>query len=175
MRFGTAEEQWGSYTYADPGQTAPTASVTADGNGIHIQATFVPESGYTFEGVGLYFSSQSCIDGSRYTGIQFGFAGDLGGCSLNVGVTSSADISSQSDPARGACSGTPSTCYGPFAPVQPVPAVRVPFSAMSGGMPMAQVDPSTITNVNWQLSGPASAPDGGDCSADITVENVTFY
>ena len=113
-----------------------------------------------------------------YTGVQFDFAGDLGGCALAFGASFSGDSSPADNPGRGSCPGTSSTCYGPLAPVVPgattTTTIKVPFSALTAGSPIAKLDPATIVDVEWQLSAP-TGPDGGSCSADFTIENVAFY
>jgi hypothetical protein len=175
LTFGSGSDAWQSFTYAAPGQTAPTATLTPDGLGIQIAGGFSPPLNGNWEGVGLFFEGTSCIDASAYTGVQFDFTGDLGGCKLSVGTSFSADLSHADDGARGACSGTDSSCYGPFASVAAsTTTIKVPFSAMSGGSPQSTPDRSTIVDVVWQLSAPTGA-DGGSCAASFTVENVSFY
>ncbi len=185
LTFGSGINVWGSYAFAGAGQTAPTGSVTPDGNGLQITGGFVPPvpASANFAGFGLYFASSSCIDASAYTGIAFEFSGDLGGCGLLAGISFSSDDSSTNDPARGACMGSNAQCYGPTADVTAgalaataaSPAVRVPFTAFSGGMPNATADPSSIVGVQWALTAPSASADGGGCQASFTVENVAFY
>jgi hypothetical protein len=76
----------------------------------------------------------------------------------------------------GNCPGDDSQCYGPLAPVVPGSAttIQVPFSALSGGTPISAFDPSTLVDVEWQLS-PSPGADGGACTASFTVKNVSFY
>ena len=64
LKFGTAPYTWSSYSYAASGQTPPIATVTADGNGIHIVGGFVPPVTANWVGAGLYFVGSNCIDGS---------------------------------------------------------------------------------------------------------------
>jgi hypothetical protein len=182
LSFGPAAASWASYTYAASGQTAPTIAVTADGNGIQITDDMVAPtaSGNNYAGAGLYFNSSSCVDGSAYTGVQFDFSGDLGGCALALGASFSGDLSSAGNPGRGSCAGSSSTCYGPAAAVVPAAAgtstIQVPFSRLSGGVPIDGFDQSTLVTVQWQLTGPAVTLDGGGtCAANFTVENVAFY
>ena len=148
--------------------------MTADGDGLQISGGFVSpvESNTNYMGVGLFFDGTSCIDASAYTGVSFDFSGDLGGCSLAFGASFFGDLSNANG-ARGGCSG--STCYGPLAPVVPATTtVMVPFSSLSGGMPIGTLDPTTIVDVEWQLAGPIGV-DGGGCAASFTIENVSFY
>jgi hypothetical protein len=175
LTFGSGSDAWQSFAYAAPGQKVPTAALAPDGLGIQIAGGFAPPLDGNWEGVGLFFQETSCVDASTYTGVQFDFTGDLGGCALSVGVSFSGDLSHSDDPVRGACSGTDSSCYGPFASVVPTATtVKVPFSAMSAGSPVSNPDPSTVVDVIWQLSAPTGA-DGGSCAASFTVENVAFY
>jgi hypothetical protein len=176
---------WGSYTYAAAGQTAPTAALSNDGNGIQISGGFVSPvtAGANYEGVGLYYNNSGCLDVTAYTGIQFDFSGTLGGCAIQLGASYSGDASESGNPMRGACAGTSSTCYGPsydvtteaLAVTSSSPTIKVPFNLLSGGMPISTLDPRSIITVQWQLSGPLGGSDGGACSANFTVENVKFY
>jgi hypothetical protein len=185
LTFGAGSDAWGSFSFAGAGQTPPTATVTAGGDGLQIMGGFVAPvaAAGNFEGFGLYFSNASCIDASAYTGIAFDFSGDLGGCNLLLGMSFSADDSSTSDPTRGACMGTNAQCYGPTADVTASalaatpasPTIRVPFSSFSGGMPQSSADPSSIVGVQWGLTAPVGSSDGGACSASFTVENAAFY
>jgi hypothetical protein len=183
VSFGA--DEWDSYSYAASGQTAPVGTATSDGNGLHIQGAFVPpiNSAANYMGYGLYSSSDKCLDASAYTGVQFEFAGSLGGCYLGFGASFSGDAFSGDDSSRGGCQGSESTCYGPSADVTTLTAggadagvvVEVPFTKLSGGVPISALDPSTLVAVQWQLSSSNLATDGGGCSADFTVKNVTFY
>jgi hypothetical protein len=185
LTFGSADDAWGSYSYAATGQTAPTAMATSDGDGIQISGGFVPPvtASNNYEGVGLYYNSASCLDATAYTGIEFDFSGTLGGCAIQLGASFSGDAASQGNPGRGTCAGTSSSCYGPaydvttqaLAATPSSPTVKVPFNLLSAGMPISALDPHTLLTVQWQLTSPLGATDGGGCSASFTVENVRFY
>jgi hypothetical protein len=178
LSFGSGASEWQSYTYAAPGQVVPTATLTPDGAGIQIIGGFAPPVSGNWEGAGLFFNGSSCVDASMYTGVQFDFAGDLGGCALAFGASFSGDTSSTEAPGQGSCPGTSSNCYGPLAPVVPgattTTTIKVPFSGLTAGSPIAKLDPASIVDVEWQLSAPTGAG-GGSCSANFTVENVAFY
>jgi|GEM_PF-1530402 len=177
LSFGSGATEWQSYTYAAPGQALPTATLTPDGAGIHITGGFAPPISGNWEGAGLFFNGTKCVDASSYTGVQFDFAGDLGGCALAFGASFSGDLSHADEPGRGSCPGTSGTCYGPLAPVVPgssTATIKVPFSALTSGSPIPKLDPATLVDVEWQLSAPTGA-DGGSCAANFTVENVAFY
>jgi hypothetical protein len=185
LSFGMAPNAWGSYAYAASGQASPTATVTADGNGLTISGGFGPltSSGSNWEGFGLYYNSSSCINASSYTGVKFDFSGDLGGCGFQLGASFSRDLAKADDPTRGACAGTDSSCYGPAADVTAAalaatpsaPTINVPFASLIGGMPISTFDPSFMVSLQWQLSTTLANPDGGTCSAKFTVANVSFY
>jgi hypothetical protein len=182
LTFGSGGAKWQSYAYAAPGQAVPTVVLTPDGAGMQIAGGFTPPVSGNWEGAGLFFEGTSCVDGSKYTGVQFDFTGDLGGCALAFGASFSGDSSRSENPGRGSCPGTSSNCYGPLAPVAAVATadaatattIRVPFSALAGGSPISKLDPATIVDVEWQLSAPTGAG-GGSCSANFTVTNVAFY
>ncbi len=183
LTFGSADDAWGSYSYTASGQMLPTATATS--NGIQISGGFVAPvtSNNNYAGVGLYYNSTSCLDATAYTGIQFDFSGTLGGCQIQLGASFSGDAASQGNPGRGTCAGTNSTCYGPaydvtiqaLATTPSSPTIKVPFTLLSAGMPISTLDPRTLLTVQWQLSAPVGASDGGACSASFTVENVQFY
>jgi hypothetical protein len=187
LSFGPSSGKWGSYNYAATGQTAPTGTVTADGDGLAVSGGFVAPvaASGNYAGFGLYFSSASCLDASAYTGIAFDFAGDLGDCRLGFGASFSGDLSHMDDATRGGCAATSATCYGPSADVTAAaraataaaPTIKVPFASLAGGMPIATLDPTTIVTIQWQLSADLAAADGGvgACAAAFTVSNVSFY
>ena len=183
LLFGSVPYQWQSYTYGSNGQTAPTAAVTPDGNGIAIVGTFVAPVSQNWMGAGLYFDNSGCIDASTFTGVKFDFSGDLGDCTLAVGANFSGDSTLTDAPGRGGCPFTSdSNCYPPMAVVTPSAAsdagepgtttFKVPFASMGSGSPAPTVDPSTILTVQWQLNARSGGP---GCSANFTVENVAFY
>jgi hypothetical protein len=184
---GASQVVWGSYAYAAPGQPTPTATLAPDGKGLHITSSFVAPltSAVDYEGVGLYYSSAQCLDATAYTGVSFDFSGQLGGCQLGLGLAFSGDESKTNDATRGGCPPTAASCYGPAADVTARAVavdggastnIKVPFKSLGGGMPVATLDPSMILTVQWQLTGPTGAGDGGVlCAADFTVENVEFY
>ncbi len=86
--FGSAPYQWGLDAYGSNGQTPPTATVTPDGDGLHMVGGFVPPVTENWLGVALYFTSSSCIDAFEYQGVAFDYSGDLGGCTLRLASTS---------------------------------------------------------------------------------------
>ena len=179
MLFGTSPYAWHSYAYAGSGQSAPTATVTPDGNGIHIVGGFAPPVSQNWAGVGLYFDNPNCIDGSSFKGVKFDISGDLGACSLALGIKFSGDSASTSDVGRGSCPFDTSQCYPPRSAVTRVSdadagstTVKVPFSSLAGGSPYSTLDSSTIIAVEWELSMPSG---NVGCAEDITVENVAFY
>ena len=184
LSFGPSGEKWGSYVYAGSGQTPPTGTVTPDGTGIEIAGGFLPgvTASSNYMGLGLYFSSSSCLDASAYQGVKFDFSGDLGGCQLALGASWSGNLATAADATRGGCAGTNSTCYGPSADVTPdalavttdAPTIKVPFTSLAGGMPNDKLDPTTLVDVQWQLSSPAGAEAYG-CNASFTVANVSLY
>jgi hypothetical protein len=191
--FGDPPERWASYTFQGMGEKPLTADVIPDRSGFHITVAFtasVPDA-QAYEGFGLSYDSTSCIDGSTLTGVEFEFAGDLGGKMLIVAVTSVNQVTAVDDTRRGACQGQSTTCYGASSPrtlVDPGPTmVRVPFTDLTGGMAGtvnttatggtggldalagATLDVTQIVNVQWMLHASANL------GADFTIRNVSFY
>ncbi len=166
--YGAGSDQWISYTYAGTGEPLPTLEATPDGTGFHVTATFNRFNGgtQTFEGAGLSYLSDSCLDGAPLSGLQFDFDGDLGGSQLTVGVVSNNNVST--DYARGTCTAG-MMCYGPTAAFNPkIGTNPVPFGDLIGG-PTQTFDRGHIVNVQWQVSAAAQL------GADFTISNVQFY
>ena len=67
-------------------------------------------------------------------------------------------------------------CYPPYsAPLAVNEAPKtydIPFTAISDGNPVRQVDPTTITSVAWKLWAPS---EGAPCEADFVVDDVAFF
>jgi hypothetical protein len=177
VRFGTLGWQWGLFSFAGSGQPAPTATVTPDSHGLAITASLDPAlpASSAYAGVGLYFSSASCLDVTAYTGVQFDLTGTVAGCALTFGANDSEDLSTSDDAIRGGC--TNAICYGPSQLVAPTSTgtIQVPFAAMTGGTPDSALDATTLVSIQWEVLGAATALDGSGCSAAFTVENVQFY
>jgi hypothetical protein len=185
LAFGSGTDAWGSFTYAAPGQSKPTAGLAAGGDGLEIMGGFVGpvDPSQNYMGAGLYYNSDSCLDASAYTGVKFDFSGSLGGCSLLFDVAFSADLLQTSDPTRGGCTAGNTACYGPYADVTApalaataaAPTLKVPFSSLANGSPVASFDPTTLVSIEWQLAAPTGGSDASGCSAGFAVTNVSFY
>jgi hypothetical protein len=115
--------------------------------------------------------------------VKFDFSGDLGGCFFQFGASFSRDLPKADDATRGACAGTDANCYGPAADITTAalaatpsaPTIQVPFTSLTGGVPISNFDPNFMVSLQWQLSSTLTNPDGGTCSAKFTVTNVSFY
>jgi hypothetical protein len=187
--FGDPPERWASYVFKGIGEAAPSADVPADRDGFHFTATFadgVPDAD-AYEGFGLSYDSASCIDGTSLRGVQFEVTGDLGGKRLTFSVTSANQVTPVSDPRRGICQGTMTTCYGANNDTSVLPQVPTPvsflFSDLMGGTagpasaaaqpgspaPGTTVDVTQIVNVQWMVHASA------DPRADFTIRNVSFF
>lgn len=168
VKFGTAPEQWVSYVYAGAGETNPTLTGTPEGDGFRVHATFasyVDDGTQAFEGVGVTFLGDTCIDGSQLIGMRFDYEGDL--TPLHVGLISIGDVSTKYR--HGLCPlGT--MCYGPAASFIPKLGDNpVLLSQLGGGNPQLKLDAGHIVNVQWQIPAPAKL------SLDFTIRNVRFF
>ena len=169
LKFGDEPEPWISYPFRGT-EPWPTVSVSDDGNGIHVVATFegVVDTAEAFAGAGLAFAGDHCVDGTTLSGVQFDFDGDLGGRKLEVGVTSSEDLDSMYT--HGICTAGPMKCYGPSKPIDPMTGTNhVLFTELSAGLPSGTLDTSRIVNVQWQVH------DAQNPRAEFTITNVMFF
>jgi hypothetical protein len=175
ITWGTGTDQWNTYTYQSTGQPTPMLSATASG-GLNVVASLVvPDgSGAVYAGAGVAFAASTCIDASAYSGVEFTLSGSLGGCQVAFGINFAEDTTPANDANRGKCTAT--NCYGPSYSITSVGTMIVPFTALSGGMPMGTVDPSQLTSIQWQFALPSaqSGDGGGGCSANFTVSDVSF-
>lgn len=183
FEFGTPPDGLGggSYTYHAPLLAPPVLSLvpTADGQALAVTADpGVPHDSsneWVGFGFGIGYAVGTCIDASRYQGVQFTIAGSLGTCELLFGVVFSEDQDVTYSPATGACAAG-AACYSPHsAPLIPDAAgvIQVPFATINQtGSPTSTVNPKTIAGIEWQLLAPLTGP---PCSASFTVDDVKFF
>ena len=180
--FGSPAEpigtfSFGLFTYAGAGLTPPVVTPSVSPTDGSLQSVAVTaDLGATtdptqaFAGFGFGFGNPSCLDASAFTGVRFTVAGDLGTCQLQLSLTPSENNSVTTGPV-GACTGT--ACFGPFSPPLGVGAQVVHFSDMTGGMPLATLDPATLNDISWNFIVPSdgvTAP----CVANFTISDVSF-
>ncbi len=169
----------GPYTYAAPGLNAPTVTALSGPGGIleGLQVSAAPgastDPNNAYFGVGLGFGNPSCVDASAYTGVQFTVTGDLGTCTLQLAMVPSEDNSVQNGSA-GVCTGDPSTgCHGPTSAPIGVGTTVVNFSDLSGGVPLATLDPTALNDIDWHLTVPTDGTTA-PCAASFTITDVSF-
>lgn len=175
--FGPADP-FGSFTFAAPGLVAPTVTPVLDPNTFVFQALQVSaepgvptDANSSFLGFGLGFGNPPCLDASAFNAIQFTVTGDLGTCQLGVTLTPSQNNSVANGP-FGVCT-TPGGCFGPFSPTLTTGVNTVRFTDMTGGVPLATLDPTALNAISWNLTAPSdgvTAP----CVANFTVSDVVF-
>ena len=125
----------------------------------------------SFLGFGLGFGNPPCLDASAFNAIQFTVTGDLGTCQLGSTLTPSQNNSVANGP-FGVCT-TPGGCFGPFSPTLTTGVNTVRFTDMTGGVPLATLDPTALNAIGWNLTAPSdgvTAP----CVANFTVSDVAF-
>jgi len=166
----------GSFSFAGQGLVAPTVSTPrgADGSILSVQVTATPgvvsDPTQNFAGFGLSFGAPACLDASAFTGISFVLNGDLGTCSLSFDAIPSED-NAVANGSVGTC--TAPLCLSPsFGPILPGPTF-VPFSAMTGGSPLATVDPSALNGISWLLTPPTDG-ESAPCAANFTISSIAF-
>jgi hypothetical protein len=167
----------GIYTYAAPGLIAPSVTTLLNGDGTTqgLQVTASPgasnDPNSAYAGLGMGFGNPGCVDASAYTGVQFTIAGDLGTCTLQLELVPSEDNSTQYS-SLGACT-EGAMCVGPFSLPLGVGTTIVNLSDMTGGVPLATVDATTLNDIGWNLMVPT---DGVTvpCVANFTITNISF-
>lgn len=168
VMFGDYPEQWVTYVYAGTVEFNPTLVGTSDGSGFQVHASFQPladDSTQAFEGIGLTFLGDGCVDGSQLTRLDFDYEGNAE--QLQVGVVSVGDVSTAYR--NGLCTAGPK-CYGPAASFIPNTGTNEVFlDRLSGGMPELRLDRAHIMNVQWQV------PASGRLNVDFTIRNVRFF
>ena len=168
----------GLFTYVASGLTAPTATAVFDPATYAFQAIQVsanpgvPTDGNNaFLGFGVGFQNPPCLDASAYNAVRFTITGDLGTCTLSVTLTPSQNNAAGNGP-FGVCT-TPGGCFGPFSGLLTTGVNVVRFTDMTGGVPLANLDPTALNAISWNLTAPSdgvTAP----CVANITVSDVSF-
>jgi hypothetical protein len=167
----------GPFTYAAPNLTAPSIDplLSTDGStvqGWHVTAnpgvTTDPSNAWT--GVGVGFGSPACLDARAYTGIRFTISGNLGTCGLSFLVVPSED-NAVANGTVGTCTAG-SSCLSPsFGPVTAGTTI-VHFADLSGGNPLATVDPAALNALAWQINVPTNGSPA--CNADFIITDVSF-
>lgn len=168
----------GLFVFPSSGTAEP--HIGTDGEAFHVTENQAATAAAQYVGAGLYFTS--CIDASAFSGVAFSLSGAFSGCSLQFAT---GDVEHQ-DPATTSLFATgPAGAYPPQTPltageVTSAPQVmKVPFGPTTIlGNPATPLDPHKIIYVLWQLTIPPAAPTDGPpaaCSAELTIDDVTFY
>ena len=153
------------------GSAQPTWSV--DGDTLTLTENASATSAAQYVGAVLYFNK--CVDAADFAGVEFTMSGTISGCTLVYSANYSGTTDSAIDP-KGTCvkSGT-TGCYAPqktltvsSSPTQ----IRIGWDDTTGGSPVAPVDESKLTGIQWQFTIPAGT---GTCSASISISNLKFY
>jgi hypothetical protein len=132
-----------------------------------------------YTGVGLWFSG--CIDGSKFSGVRFSIAGDVGASgTVQFYVITNRDKEVDETNSIGSCvaadpQDTWQSCRPPVVTL-PVTADatmhEVPWSAFKAGLPTATTDGSDVIALQWSFDWQDGAP---PYSAQLTVDDLAFY
>ena len=153
------------------GSAQPTWSV--DGDTLTLTENGTATAAAQYVGAVLYFNK--CVDAADFAGVEFTMSGTISGCTLVYSANYSGTTDSAIDQ-KGTCvkSGT-TGCYAPqksltvsSSPTQ----IRIGWDDTTGGSPVAPVDESKLTGIQWQFTIPAGT---GTCSASISISNLKFY
>ena len=183
IRWGGGPGQRGgvSYVFGAAGQMPPALSLedVAGNRVLRVRATpGVPNSPDNFwSGLALGFGHDpaGCVDASAYRGVRFRIEGTVGTCQLMFQVEISQDLAiGGTDDEVAACT-LGDLCYPPFSTplsIQGSKTYEVPFTAISEGSPVHEVDPRSVTDVGWKLWAPLA---GAPCEASFVVDDVAFF
>ena len=168
----------GLFSYAAPGLAAPAVTPVFDPNTYAFQAIQVSanpgvttDANSAFLGFGVGFGSPACVDAAAYNAVQFTITGDLGTCQMSLTLTPSQNNAASNGP-FGVCTNA-SGCFGPFSGTFTTGVNVVRFTDMTGGVPLATLDPTALNAIGWNLTAPSdgvTAP----CVANFTVSDVAF-
>ena len=159
----------GMFTYGTP---SPSVSLTS--GALHATLNAGTGAAVNYVGFGLYFNA--CVDATQYTGVKFKLGGTIGtGCMLVYSHNFRDDaFHMPPNDVKGSCTLGPGSCYSPQKTLT-VPAtsteISVAFTDVMGGSPvMNTVDKAHLTGLQWQFVVPTEG-----CTADITLDDVSFY
>ena len=120
-------------------------------------------------GADVGFGVYVCADVSAYTGVRFTAAGDLGTCTLALSAVPTVDLTPHV--AIGTCTKPP--CAPPRSPPLAIGTHVVLFSDMTGGAPLATVDPTDLGALEWILTAPTDGVTAL-CHATLRITDVSF-
>jgi hypothetical protein len=190
--FGTYPSFYGgTFSFAPTTDMSPDPDSGAGCNIFGTQSTFTATLDTTaktwtlggeiggYSGGGLYIGP--CVDASNYTGIEFTASGSItstsdaaGSNQLQLQVSQLSDWNVAS--AGGSCL-TPGETCSPFVFNFDIPStpsdIKVPFSMLTGGAPVAIFDPMHIIQIQWQF--PWTCQGGTPYMGTVTLSNVQFY
>lgn len=132
-----------------------------------------------YTGMGVWFSG--CIDGSKFRGVRFSIAGQVG-TSGNVQFYLITNRTKEVDEANGVGACVPAdpnngwdSCRPPVVtlPVTSQLATHsIPWSAFKGGLPPDKTDGSDLIALQWSFIWEAGGP---AYPAQLTVDNLEFF
>lgn len=161
----------GSFTYNGDGTTVTATHDAAEEN-MHIEATVA-----NYAGFGLWFGP--CTDASAYEGIQFTISGAVGDSgSLDFQVQTSRNYPISTNDMKGECEGDFSSgCSFNTASAIEVTdtpeTVQIPWADLTGGEPIATLDPTELLGIQWQFNCDSMAEE--PCAVDVVIDDVSFY
>lgn len=155
----------------------PAPTVTTNG-ALHITVNAPPTS--QFRVVLAVDHFDSCIDTTAFTGVRFNISGTVSGCALLHFVEDSVHLHDDGIPMSSGSHGT-----GPEGSVPANASLTdgaatllaetktIPFGNLAGSVPATPLDRAKVTGLGWAFINLPSQP--GDCVADLTIDDVSFY
>ncbi len=171
----------GTFVYDDVASDAPTGTVVS--GGLEIKASIAAGD---YSGFGFYFGPNCGSNACAYSGFSFTILGNLGGSTVDIQMQMTPDYPLNLDN-KGSCNyaaadaGQWTYCVNPHVGLASLltggitttaQTVQVPWSALVGGNPVADIDCHQLLGIQLQFN---CASGGSACSVDVTIGDLTFY
>ena len=185
LKWGTATSlTGGTFVYGQDTAGADTPLGTITGGALNITASIAASH---YGGFGFYFGPNCGSDACAYTGFSFTVAGSLTGCSVDIQMQQTSDYP-LNDNNKGKCDfgdagitydNRWSYCTNPHtglsaqlsgdAGADPQ-VVQIPFTTLTSGNPVSNVDCSQLLGIQIQFNSTGSA-----CTVNLTLDDLAFY
>ena len=185
LKWGTASSlTGGTFVYGQDTAGADTPLGTVTGGALNITASIAASH---YGGFGFYFGPNCGSNACAYTGFSFTLAGSLTGCSVDIQMQQTSDYPFN-DNNKGTCdygdAGVTydnrwSYCTNPHASLSALlsgavtadpQVVQVPFTTLTGGNPVSDVDCSQLLGIQIQFNSAGPA-----CTVNLTLDDLMFY
>jgi hypothetical protein len=185
LKWGTSKSlTGGTFVYGQDSTGADTPLGTITGGALNITANVA--SGH-YGGIGFYFGPNCGSDACAFSGFSFSVAGSTGGADVDIQMQQVSNYP-LNDNGKGTCdyvaAGYSSDtmwnyCTNPHVRLStPLPdgvttdpqVVQVPWTALTGGNPVSELDCAKLLGIQIQFNGVS-----GSCAVNLTIDDLAFY